>query len=262
MSNLDAATFSVTYQLKIITTAIFSVTLLRRQLSFMKWISLLLLTFGIAVVQLPSGDAQPTTSLDMNRSIGLLAVVCACTISGLAGVYFEKVLKGSKNTLWALNLQLSFFSIFPALFLGVLWKDGAEIMQKGFFYGYNYVVWLAILAQAAGGLIVALCVAYADNIMKNFATSVSILISAVASVYLFHFDLRSNFVIGALLVLFATYLYGRSDKILAPYSDVAQLEKTTVVEDSDSRRKFSEVTSTRQSSGRSSIDLLGAEIEK
>lgn len=235
--------------------------MLRRQLSVTKWISLLLLTVGIAVVQLPAkGTAgntatTNTSTQDMNRNIGLIAVVCACTISGLAGVYFEKVLKGSKNTLWALNLQLSFFSIFPALFIGVLWKDGAQIMEKGFFYGYNYVVWSAILAQAAGGLIVALCVAYADNIMKNFATSVSILISAVASVYFFQFVLRANFMMGAMVVLFATYLYSLPDR--ARSSDVAELEKTTVIEEGEYRQRFLDVSSARES-----VELAGSDTDE
>lgn len=169
--------------------------MLGRQLSLRKWLALFLLTAGIALVQLPTGnDAKPahTSHSDMNRQVGLFAVVCACTLSGLAGVYFEKVLKGSRNSLWSLNLQLSFFSLFPALFIGVLWKDGASVMRLGFFHGYNPVVWTAIIFQAAGGLIVAMCVAYADNIMKNFATSVSILISCLASVWFFDFVITMN----------------------------------------------------------------------
>ena len=46
--------------------------------------------------------------------------------------------------------------------------------------------------QAMGGILVALCVAHADNILKNFATSVAILVSFVASVYLFNFDITKN----------------------------------------------------------------------
>lgn len=221
VSNLDAATFQVTYQLKILTTALFSVTMLHRSLSLKKWISLLLLTAGVAIVQLPSpggstaaASTQSSDSTDanhqrrsatyegihgdnsaepeMNRTIGLIAVAIACTISGLAGVYFEKVLKGSSTTLWVRNIQLSFYSLFPAFFIGVVFKDGSGIVQRGFFDGYNGVVWTAIAFQAAGGIVVALCVNFADNIAKNFATSISILISCLASVYFFDFVVTLN----------------------------------------------------------------------
>ncbi|KAK9465430.1 nucleotide-sugar transporter-domain-containing protein [Lipomyces arxii] len=241
VSNLDAATFQVTYQLKIITTAIFSVAMLHRSLSVLKWISLLLLTLGIALVQIPHDivglvassfnislrvaaaeeeveEAQTEQhglegEADMNRTLGLIAVLIACVLSGLAGVYFEKVLKGSTASLWIRNVQLSFFSLFPAFFIGVLWKDGAAIAERGFFFGYNAVVWTAILFQAGGGIVVALCVNFADNIAKNFATSISILISFIASVYFFDFVVTANFVMGSILVLIATWLYSKPDRL-------------------------------------------------
>jgi UDP-galactose transporter len=217
VSNLDAATFQVTYQLKILTTAIFSVLMLGKSLSPRKWISLLLLIVGVSIIQLPQQEAAPEAAESkplgsivarsasnqginvdhaaqkphMDRRVGLLAVLVACVLSGLAGVTFEYVLKNSttaKNTsLWVRNCQLSFWSLFPSLFLGVIWKEGADISKTGFFAGYNGVVWLAIVFQAAGGIIVALVINYADNIAKNFATSVSIVLSCVASAYFFDF---------------------------------------------------------------------------
>ena len=45
--------YQVTYQLKILTTALFSVCLLKKQIQPMQWISLLMLTIGVALVQLP-----------------------------------------------------------------------------------------------------------------------------------------------------------------------------------------------------------------
>ena len=142
--------------------------MLNRSLSFMKWVSLVLLTLGVALVQLPSHPTPHTTSspqesfwekhfnffprpggeiahqpagsaalhMDegMNPTLGLAAVFAACMISGLAGVYFEKVLKGSNATLWVRNVQLSFFSLFPAFFVGVLWKDGSNVAEKVFAY--------------------------------------------------------------------------------------------------------------------------------
>ena len=236
ISNLDAATFQVTYQLKIITTAIFTVMLLRRRLTPFKWLSLFLLTAGVALVQLPPADTIKIVSemhKDMNRQVGILAVISACTLSGLAGVYFEKVLKGSKNSLWTLNLQLSFFSLFPALLLGVLVKDGQAIARDGYFYGYNYVVWMAICCHALGGLLVAMCVAYADNIMKNFATSISILISALASVYFFEFVVTLNFVVGAVIVLGATFMYGMADEGTPKEKSTDETEMEELLEDVD-----------------------------
>ncbi|KAF2029547.1 hypothetical protein EK21DRAFT_67420 [Setomelanomma holmii] len=271
VSNLDAATFQVTYQLKILTTAIFSVLMLGRSLSSRKWISLLLLIVGVSIIQVPQNASAPASSeakawprtfeelrklgsiaahrlarsasyegidadsaasaTHMNSRIGLLAVISACALSGLAGVTFEKILKNSSSakdtTLWVRNCQLSFWSLFPSLFLGVIWNEGEAIAQTGFFAGYNWVVWLAILFQAAGGVIVALVINYADNIAKNFATSVSIVLSCIASAYFFDFKVTPSFFIGTCVVLSATYLYTKPDRAAAQSQvHFASLEKT------------------------------------
>ena len=44
----------MTYQLKILTTALFSVCILKKHIQPMQWVSLFLLTVGVALVQLPS----------------------------------------------------------------------------------------------------------------------------------------------------------------------------------------------------------------
>lgn len=51
LRNIDAATYQITFQLKILTTAIFSVILMKKKLSIVQWLSLLLLMFGVALVQ-------------------------------------------------------------------------------------------------------------------------------------------------------------------------------------------------------------------
>jgi len=52
IENLDAVHYQVLYQLKILTTALFMVLLMRRQLPVHRWIALVLLTLGISVVSL------------------------------------------------------------------------------------------------------------------------------------------------------------------------------------------------------------------
>ena len=56
ISHLDAATLQVTYQFKILPTAIFSILILRRSLTTKKWLALALLMFGVALVQFPTSQ--------------------------------------------------------------------------------------------------------------------------------------------------------------------------------------------------------------
>lgn len=154
-------------------------------------------------------DDLPSPEPVMNYSIGFTAVLIAATVSGLAGVYFEKLLKESPSqaSVWVRNVQLCFYSLVAAFFGGVLWQDGAEIWKHGVFDGYNWIVWLTIGLQAAGGLLASLVIRDADNIVKNFATSVSIVVSFVISVWLFKFDITFNFLFGTGMVLLAVSLY-------------------------------------------------------
>ena len=121
-----------------------------------------------------------------NGIIGLLTTVGACIGSGVAGVSFERVLKDSGSSsasLWIRNVQFAVYSIFPALFIGVV-LDGEKIGANGFFQGYNWTVWLTILVHAAGGISAPFFMAVSS---KSLAVSVSILSSAVGSLWLAQF---------------------------------------------------------------------------
>ena len=134
------------------------------------------------------------------------AVLLACISSGFAGVYFEKILKGSQVSLWTRNIQLGLFGFITGL-LTALYKDGDKIGDNGFFYGYTPIVWTVISIQAMGGLLVAVVIKYADNILKGFACSISIIVSAVLAVFVFDFVITTLFCVGTVLVIGAVYLY-------------------------------------------------------
>lgn len=147
--------------------------------------------FGIGLVKRSASyegiDEDQNSSPVMNYSVGLFAALVVAASSGLTGVYFEKVLKDphTSASIWIRNIQLSFYSILAALLIGVVLKDGEEIAQHGFFDGYNWVVWSLIILQSFGGVLASLCIHYADNIAKNFATSISIVISFLFTVWFF-----------------------------------------------------------------------------
>lgn len=200
----------VTYQLKILTTAFFSVLMLSRKLSALKWFSLVILFAGVALVQVQNISATSKSGQDQNQLLGLVAVIISCLSSGFAGVYFEKMLKGSDASVWLRNVQLGIFGSITAL-IGMMLTDGRAIINKGFFFAYTPLVVVVISQQAVGGLIVALVVRYADNILKGFATSLSIILSCIASVFLFDYLITFKFTVGAVFVIAAIYLYGRPD---------------------------------------------------
>jgi UDP-sugar transporter A1/2/3 len=139
-----------------------------------------------------------------------VAVLAAACTSGFSGVYFEKILKNSGTSLWMRNLQMGISSIVSG-FLGIyLSGELSGVVENGFFYGYNSLVVTVILLQAVGGLIVAVVVKYADNILKGFAASFSIVTSCLLSFFFFDFQPNWEFVIGATLVNVSMYMYSNA----------------------------------------------------
>ncbi|KRZ69286.1 UDP-N-acetylglucosamine transporter [Trichinella papuae] len=185
LSNLDAATYQITYQSKILTTAILSVLMLGKRLDLLKWLSLFALMCGVAIIQIPANSTvdQQFTRDWSSKVIGLSAVIIACFTSGFSGVYLELILKTTNTSLWMRNFQLALFSVFSG-FGAVVVNDLSAVVENGFFQGYNIFTWLVILLQAFGGLVIGMVVKYMDNIVKVFASSISIVLSGLLSYFL------------------------------------------------------------------------------
>jgi UDP-sugar transporter A1/2/3 len=185
LENLDAATYSILSQLKLLTAAVFSVLMLGRKMSARKWRALCLLVIGVVLVQYHapckldgeggggSHGAAAGGGGGASYITGLLAVGGIVTLSGFAGIYFEKVLKrkrapteapAPKLTIWDRNFQLSLHGILFAILGLVVW-DHEPLLAHGFFHGFSLFTWLPILIGALGGLLVGLVVAYASTII-------------------------------------------------------------------------------------------------
>ncbi|XP_062896428.1 CMP-sialic acid transporter isoform X1 [Mobula hypostoma] len=206
LSNLDAAVYQVTYQLKIPCTALCTVFMLNRSLSKLQWVSVFMLCAGVTLVQ---WKPMETTKVQVvqNPVLGFVAIAVAVLCSGFAGVYFEKVLKASDTSLWIRNIQM-YISGIVVTACGVYLNDGAQVLEKGFFFGYTHWVWIVILLASLGGLYTSVVVKYTDNIMKGFSAAAAIVISTAASVLLFGLQLTLNFIAGTILVCISIYYYG------------------------------------------------------
>lgn len=207
---LDAATYTVTYQSKIIFSGVLSVIILGRVLSVNKWVALILISGGVACVQLSGlgGAEGGAEDLPAYKMIGLMMILAAACFSSLAGVSFEKFLKGVQISLWARNLQLAFYSFVIGIIVAYTSNDGNVIQEKGFFYGYTPMTWACVAMNAFGGLLVGSVIKYADAILKDMALGLSIVLSTLLSTVFFDFQITFLFLVGMLMVIYSAVLYG------------------------------------------------------
>ncbi|KAL3921854.1 MAG: hypothetical protein SGILL_002528 [Bacillariaceae sp.] len=233
LSNLTAPVFQVTYQGKLVTTAVVSVIMLNRKYTFQQWICLVVLSVGVAVVVLGEKGGSSSSSekeedgekAPQSLVLGLTAVTIACLSSALAGVYFEKVVKTSSTgekqkpvSVWMRNFQLAFFTIWTAMLQG-WWTNLGKPQEdsKPYFHGFTNWVWLLVCLQAGGGLLVAAVIKYADNVLKGLATGVSVCFATSISTVLFGTPLSPQFSVGAVMILVSVYFFS---------NPIAKKEKT------------------------------------
>ena len=115
---------------------------------------------------------------------------------------------GVEKPIWLRNIQLGLISLVLGL-ASVYVFDGKAVAEGGFFQGYTWLT-LGVISQVSlGGLLVGLVMKYADNVVKGFATSLSIVISSAVSSFIpaFGFTPDPSFCLGAALVMVATMLY-------------------------------------------------------
>merc|ERR1719181_1533580 len=92
--------------------------------------------------------------------------------------------------------------------LGVFAQDGSKVLEGGFTQGYDWRVVCVILNNALGGLLCAAVLKYADNILRCFSTALSIILTcSLSASVLQEYVPDRQFLTGALLAIFATFLY-------------------------------------------------------
>ncbi|MGH0131381.1 UNVERIFIED_CONTAM: hypothetical protein FKN15_011486 [Acipenser sinensis] len=102
LSNLDAAVYQVTYQLKIPCTALCTVLMLNRSLSKLQWFSVFMLCGGVTLVQWKPAEAS-NIQVEQNPLLGFVAIAIAVLCSGFAalasvgGLYTSVVVKYTDN---------------------------------------------------------------------------------------------------------------------------------------------------------------------
>ncbi|CAL8470883.1 g10425 [Coccomyxa elongata] len=213
---VDPATYQIMGNLKIVTTGLLLWACLKRQLSLLQWLALALLMIGATVSQVKSGCDE--SSLLAAPIAGYLFGVLSAFLSAIAAVYTEWVMKRNSDSLYWQNMQLYSFGVaFNAL--GLSLGDLRTGFENGvwvftLFEGYDWVTFLVVANLAFSGLLVSWVMKFADSILKVYATSMAMLVTAVVSVIFFELAPSLQLVLGILTASISLVLYYISPSLL------------------------------------------------
>ncbi|CAG9462491.1 unnamed protein product [Pedinophyceae sp. YPF-701] len=203
---LSALVFQVAQGSKIFFTAVFTSTLLGRSLKVHQWVAQPMLAAGMVLLSLRGGNisSQPSDNLP----VGLALMTVGCCVSSFTGVIVEKYLKSDTDPgLWVRNCQLSFYSSWLG-FAYAVFVSGASAQPDGMWQGFDHAIVVGtVFVQALSGITIAFVLKYADNILKNFASAASAILTAVTAYFAFGEVPGVLAGLGAGAVMFAVLTY-------------------------------------------------------
>lgn len=219
---IGAGEFTICAQLKILTTAGFAVLVLRTSLTATKWRALALLVLGCILVASPSfkQSGETATTAEALQIFGFGAVLTEVVLSGFASIYFEKVVKSTTElvTIWERNFQLGVYSLI--MYGGIILYENYFTMveegtqQRAAWSNWTLITVLVSVLGAAGGLLVAATLKYADAILKTLAAAGAIVLSTVLGHYFLDGPLDMVIAIGSCVAIIsiANYTLDTSSK--------------------------------------------------
>lgn len=223
LARVEASVYSVLLQLKILTTAFFAVLLLGRNISLTKWRALFLLVLGCVLVASPAFNSAYGCDDKSKKSVkavstieyifGVVAVLVMVSTSGYSSIYFEGMLKkpGERLTIWERNFQLALYSCVLLFGMSIFEYSNDSTGTTGLFQGWTITAVLIAFVSAAGGLLVAATLKYADAVLKTLATSASIVMSTYLGYYFLNGPLDIFVSIGAVSTILAIFNYTLSN---------------------------------------------------
>lgn len=222
---VDPATYQILGNLKIVTTGLLLRLALRRQLSRLQWMALLLLMAGAATSQINTDCSSGTTQSVLHAPImGYVFGVISALLSAVAAVYTEWVLKKNNDTLYWQNMLLyGFGCLFN--FLNLAHSKAASGGGLDILRGYGPITWLVVANLAFSGLLVSWVMKFADSIVKVYATSLAMLLTTLVSITFFALQPTLQMGLGIVVASCSVVLYYVPPAALAAVPEEVPLSK-------------------------------------
>ncbi|VDD81430.1 unnamed protein product [Mesocestoides corti] len=185
---MDPATYQVLGNFKVLSTAIL---------------------FRLIIQRLTNFDSNANTSSSVLHITlkGIFMISIYCTVSGLASVYTEYVLKRRVNM--SLNVQNATLYVFGIVVNGLLYvfQEGLNKGTFNIFLGFSVYTWILVVTQAISGIFMGFVMKYANNILRLFIISSAMVVTTILSILIFNLVVKTSFLISASTVVAALFLY-------------------------------------------------------
>ena len=228
LANFDPTTYYILLQFRMVVTGVVYEIVFKRKLSFMQWISLILITVGCLVKnssqftsESDSGSFRLGSFFSFSLFLVILQVFCSC----FAGVYTEFLLKDGKGAQVHLMIQNVFMYI-DSIICNFLVLMMVSTSQSNTFMSdplgtfgqilFDPLVFLVMFNNSLCGIVTSLFLKSFNSILKIFASALELVITAVVCWILFSIPIDAYTVIAILIVSLATFIYSRNPMSSAP----------------------------------------------
>jgi UDP-sugar transporter A1/2/3 len=230
VANLQPAMFQLASKMKFVSTALLARIVLKKTLTMVQWIGIVLLMVGLLVSKSPlilgcgshqKADLLPVpatgvlpSSYDSRFAVGMILVTTTSTISGASGIANEFLLKHHDEGVSVLlkNAQLYLWGV---VFNGI--GCCLEVINKGIsdpLHGFGAWTWFIVFLRSCEGVSISFIMQYMDNIVKCFVSAALVYTTALSSYVLFGEQIDMIFLLGLLICSLALVLY------FGPFNDV------------------------------------------
>ncbi|KAG9451529.1 hypothetical protein H6P81_011494 [Aristolochia fimbriata] len=179
--NLDSLTFSMLNQTKLFFTALFSYIILGQKQSVQQIGALVLLIIAAVLLSTGEGSGRGSSGSDMDLVLfyGIIPVLVASILSGLASALCQWASQVKKYTSYMMTVEMSIVGSICLLASTYKSPDGDAIRHFGFFHGWTLLTWIPIISNAVGGILVGLVTAHAGGVRKGFVIVSALLVTAL-----------------------------------------------------------------------------------
>ncbi|XP_064939017.1 UDP-N-acetylglucosamine transporter ROCK1 isoform X2 [Musa acuminata AAA Group] len=154
-----------------------------------------------------SGKASASSNSDQVLLYGIIPVMIASVLSGLASSLCQWASQVKKHTSYIMTVEMSFVGSLCLLASTYKSPDGEAIRKYGFFHGWTVWTLIPVVMNAVGGILVGLVTAHAGGVRKGFVIVSALLVTAMLQ-FLFDGKPPSVYCLAALpLVISSIVIY-------------------------------------------------------